>query len=59
MSGEGDTPYVFFSNLRQSFGDQDAWRPPPDLDEFFTQVYEYYRGKGLRCSILSQIFNLL
>jgi len=33
--------------------------PPADLDAFLLRVYDYYRGKGFGCAVLSKLFNLL
>ena len=58
----GSTNYVKLDDSIRLSGSedwQDVWTPPADLDAFLLRVYDYYRGKGFGCAVLSKLFNLL
>lgn len=63
MSGEGHTEYSKMNNLAFSQEIDEiptsSWVAPVDLDAFLIKIYDYYRGKGLSCSLLSKFLNLL
>ena len=38
---------------------REQWEAIADLDAFFSRVYDYFQGRGIRCILASRIISLL